>query len=283
MTAPTDRDAADSDPAEEEVVRVSRRPMDPVAVTGLLSHPGEWTITHTPVTGSTNADLAASPEVPHGRVLTTEEQVAGRGRSGREWLCPPGAGLMFSVLLRVPAIPAERRGWTGAVVRLAIVRALDRVCGVHADLKWPNDVLIDGRKCAGILGEVADGAVVIGAGINVSLRPGELPREDATSLLLAGGRTDREALLAGILDEFDDLVNRWADAGGDVDASGIRADYRSACATIGATVRLALPGGSQAVVQAVDVAVDGSLIVVDGSGIRQTYSAADVVHLRTDR
>ncbi len=283
MTAPTDRNAADSDPAEEELVRASRCPIDPVAVTGLLRHPREWTITHTPVTGSTNADLARLPNAPHGRVLTTEEQLTGRGRSGRDWFCPEGAGLMFSVLLRVPQIPVDRRGWTGAVLGLAIVRALGQVSGAQASLKWPNDVLIDGAKCAGILGEVADDALVIGAGINVSLRAEELPRADATSLLLAGsgpGRLDRNALLAAILDEFGDLLERWVRAGGDIEASGLRADYRAACSTVGSRVRLSLPGGSLAIVRAVDVAIDGSLVVEDEKGVRRSYTAADVVHLR---
>ena len=242
---------------------------------------------HVTVTGSTNADLAAdAATLGHGAVLTTDEQVTGRGRAGRDWFCPRGAGLMFSVLLRQPEIPADRRGWFGAVLGLAIVRAMSAVSGVGATLKWPNDVLIDGRKCAGILGEVAGDAIVIGSGINVSLLPSELPRPDATSLLIAaadgaGPRVlDRAALLAGILDEFGSLLHRWAAAGGDVDASGIRAEYLRVCGTVGSRVRLLLPGGGERVLQAVDVAVDGSLVVLDDTGVRRSYAAADVVHLR---
>jgi BirA family biotin operon repressor/biotin-[acetyl-CoA-carboxylase] ligase len=270
---------AGTDP-DDDVLR-SRRPIDPSAVAALLAAPGSWRISHVLRTGSTNADLAAGGH-PHGTVLTTEEQLAGRGRSGRDWSCPFGAGLMFSVLLRLPQVPAERRGWTGAVLGLAIVSAMRRVGGVRADLKWPNDVLIDGRKCAGILGEVADGAVVIGAGINVSLRPAELPRADATSMLLAGGAVDREQLLASVLDEFGLLLGRWTAAAGDIDTSGLRSDYRNACGTIGARVRLQLPGGGQVGGRAVDVAVDGSLVIADAFGARSSYSAADVVHLRPD-
>ena len=274
--------APGADRVADEIGR-SRRPIDPQAVGALLTDPGAWSIAHVERTGSTNSDLAGSTDVPHGRVLITQEQVAGRGRSGRDWFCPPGAGLMFSVLLRIPGIPADRRGWTGAVLGLAIVRAMDRACGVRAGLKWPNDVLIDGLKCAGILGEAVEDAVVIGAGINVSLRADELPREDATSLMLAGGRTDRQSLLAAILDEFGVLLGRWAAVGGDIDASGLRADYRAACVTIGARVRLELPGGDRLVARAADVAVDGSLVVVGAFGARSSYSAADVVHLRPDR
>jgi len=278
-----------------EVAR-SRLPIDPARVSALLAGGGRWRVTHTSVTGSTNADLAAMRAEPHGLVLTTEEQLTGRGRSGRDWLCPAGAGLMFSVLLRLPQVPAERRGWTGAVLGVAIVRALDSF-GVRAQLKWPNDVLIDGAKCAGILGEVADGALVVGAGINVSLQAAELPRADATSLWLAGpvpgtepaipsgdgGPLDRAALLAAILDRFGELIEAWAAATGDIDAAGLRADYRSVCATIGARVRLLLPGGGRAVGTAVDVAPDGALLVRDDAGRQRVFAAADVVHLRPDR
>ena len=273
---------------QQRVLR-SRRLVDPAVVTGLLRGAGPWSVRHVEVTGSTNADLAADARtLPHGTVLTAEEQLTGRGRSGRDWSCPRGAGLMFSVLLREPRIPPERRGWTGAVLGLAIVRALATVSGVTATLKWPNDVLIDGHKCAGILGEVADDAVVIGSGINITLRTGELPRPDATSLLLAAAaatdeQLDREVLLARILDEFSRLLRRWSAAGGDIEASGLRADYKDVCATVGARVRLDLPGGGSAQVLAVDVAADGSLVVQDDAGVRRSYSAADVVHLRPGR
>lgn len=279
MTASTDRD-----PSDAELVRVSRLPIAPSAVTALLRRPADWSITHTPVTGSTNADLAASG-APHMRVLTTDEQLAGRGRSGRDWFCPEGAGLMFSVLLRMPSISPERRGWTGAVLGIAIVRALDRIAGVQAGLKWPNDVLIGGAKCAGILGEVADDALVVGAGINVSLGQDELPRADATSLLLASslpGRMDRHALLAAILDEFGGLLDRWTGTNGNIELSGLRADYLANCSTVGSRVRLFLPGGQVVVARAVDVAIDGALVVEEPSGLRRTYTAADVVHLRPD-
>jgi BirA family biotin operon repressor/biotin-[acetyl-CoA-carboxylase] ligase len=274
--------AAAPPPAAEFPAEVlsSRRPIDPARVAALLTGDRSWVITHSTVTGSTNADLAAAAGLPNSSVLTTEEQLTGRGRSGRDWFCPAGAGLMFSVLLREPAIGADRRGWTGAVLGLAIVRAMGRVSGVAARLKWPNDVLIDGRKCAGILGELADGELIVGAGVNVTLAPAELPRPDATSLWLAGGQLDRAALLAGILDEFAVLLGRWVSAQGDIDASGLRAEYRSACSTIGAEVLLLLPGGAQSRVRAVDVASDGALVVVDSHGTRRSYAAGEVVHVR---
>lgn len=259
----------------------SRRPMNPATVSALLRTPAGWSIRHVDRTGSTNADLAVATDVPDRRVLVTEEQLAGRGRAGRDWFCPPGAGLMFSALLRLPAVPVDRRGWTGALLGLAIVRGVAEL-GVAATLKWPNDVLIDGRKCAGILGEVAGSALIIGTGINVSLLNSELPRADATSLWLSGagpGALDRNALLAVVLDGFGVLLDRWVAAFGDVDVSGLRGEYLQHCSTIGSGVRLQLPGGTELLAEAIDVAPDGSLIVLDRAGRRHSYSAADVVHL----
>ena len=277
----------------------SRRPVDPGQVCAQLVSPLRWRVEQVTVTGSTNADLAgAAPSLESGQVRTAEEQLTGRGRSGRDWFCPPGAGLMFSALLRLPQVPADRRGWTGALLGLAVVHAIDDAVGddkqLRISLKWPNDVLIDGRKCAGILGELVADAVVVGAGINISLCADELPRADATSLLLAGGTPaggsvdapqlpawlDRSRLLAGILDGFGDLLDRWVAAEGDVDVSGIRAEYLGICSTVGATVRLILPGGAERVVRAMDVGADGGLITEDDAGRRTAYSAADVVHLR---
>lgn len=273
-----DEARADSPEAEE-----ARRPIDPADVTARLADPDRWPIDWTARTGSTNADLAARAEAGRlrpGQVLVTEEQVAGRGRAGRQWHCPAGAGLMFSVALDLPAVPAERRGWAGAVLGLAVVAGLRSAAGVPAGLKWPNDVLIDGAKCAGILGEVAGGRLIVGSGINISLTRAELPRDDATSVALAGGRLDRAALLAAILDELRSWCDRWAAAAGDVDAAGIRPAYLRACVTVGAQIRVLLPTQRWVVGEAVDVDAGGALVVADATGRRQSFTVGDVVHVR---
>ena len=312
--------------SDPEMITRSRRPLDPGEVSAHLAAPLRWRVEQVAVTGSTNADLAgAAQALESGQVRTAEEQLTGRGRSGRDWSCPAGAGLMFSCLLRLPQVPADRRGWTGAVLGLAIVGALQDAFGSDArgrvSLKWPNDVLIDGRKCAGILGEAVEDAVVVGAGINVSIGADELPRADATSLLLVAGAAagptvpvpvpvpapesvmrptgtagempaagatdlglpawlDRARLFAGILDHFGNLLDRWVAADGNVDASGVRGQYRTHCSTLGARVRLILPGGAELITRAVDVGADGALLTEDDAGRRASYSAADVVHLR---
>lgn len=277
----------------------SRRPLSAAALGGAVGP--RWTVEHVDVTGSTNADLAArladpartAADLPDGTVLVTEEQVSGRGRAGRTWHCPAGAGLMFSVALRLPRVAAAHRGWVGIVLGIAVVEGLRATTGLSVTLKWPNDVLIDDRKCAGVLGEFAGPGVVVGTGINVGLGADELAAASAgaapgavtptppTSLSVAGSpQLDRAVLLAAILDRLGHWLDRWGQAGGDPIRSGIRDAYRTHCSTLGRAVRLHLPGGQQVDGYAADIAPDGAIVVVTGDGTRRTYGAADVVHLR---
>ena len=258
--------------------------MDIAAVKVALRRADGWRLEHVLATGSTNDDLALRSRAPGdlqlaGAVLVTEEQIAGRGRSGRQWSCPAGAGLMFSVAVDVSAIPPARRAWTGVALALSVVSAFGSVADVSAGLKWPNDVLVDGAKCGGILAESSGDLVVVGVGLNISLEQAELPRPDATSLLLLGASVDRNELLAAVLDEFGRLLADWRAAGGDVDRAGLRPAYLAACVTLGSTVRLELPGGEAVVGSAVDVDADGSIVLESGAR-RVRYSAGDVVHLR---
>ena len=262
--------------------------MDVGAVAARLRQPDRWRLRSVRSTGSTNGDLAAEVQTaqvqraqfpPDGTVLITEEQTAGRGRSGRQWTCPAGAGLMFSVAVDAAAIPPSRRPWTGVAMGLAAVSAFSSLAGVRADLKWPNDVMISGAKCGGILAESVGDIVIVGAGLNITLDRSELPRPEATSLLLAGSRVDRNALLAAVLDALAELLDGWRTAGGDVQRSGLRSRYLAACATIGTRVRLELPGGGTVTGTAVDVD-DGGAIVLEADGQQASYAAGDVVHLR---
>lgn len=244
-----------------------------------------WSVTHVAETGSTNADLVrrAARGASHGEVLVADVQHQGRGRMGRVWQAPPGTALLFSALLRLPAIPVARRGWVGAVLGLAIVAAVWDRTGIEAGLKWPNDVLIGGSKVAGILAEMAgDDVVVVGAGLNVSVAAAALPRADATSLVLSGAdpaRCDRDVLLAAILDRYGALLARWQAAGGDIDASGLRAEYLRSCFTVGSHVALHLPDGTTVTGRAIDVAPDGSIVIGSGGSLRH-FAAGDVQHLR---
>ncbi|HWG99180.1 MAG TPA: biotin--[acetyl-CoA-carboxylase] ligase [Pilimelia sp.] len=221
-----------------------------------------------------------------------------------------------------PAVPAARWGWLPLLAGVALVEAVRARCGVDAVLKWPNDLLVrlDGRarddgvgtgpagddragdrvgddagrqrygKCGGILAEAAPGsgpsAVVVGIGLNVSLRADELPDTGggppATSLRLAGARdADRDPLLRALLRALADWYARWRRAGGEAEASGLRPAYEHACGTIGRPVLVLLPEGERLSGTATGVDPDGRLVVrpEDDSAAR-AVAAGDVRHLR---
>jgi BirA family biotin operon repressor/biotin-[acetyl-CoA-carboxylase] ligase len=152
----------------------------------------------------TEASQLAAAGAPSGTVVGADEQTAGQGRHGRSWHSEPGSGLYFSVILRHQFKPVNLPVVTlalGLAVRDAILHAADLVC----DLRWPNDVLIQSKKCAGILTELQGSAIIAGVGINVnhSSFPREL-RDIATSLRLAGARVySREGLLVELLPAID--------------------------------------------------------------------------------
>jgi BirA family biotin operon repressor/biotin-[acetyl-CoA-carboxylase] ligase len=187
----------DSFPGDEE----GRPVLDAASLNGALaSGPGLWReVQVVEETGSTNADLLARARsgAGEGLVLVAEAQTSGRGRMGRRWISSPRRALTFSVLLR-PAVPAGRLGWAPLLAGVAVASALQRTAGVDARLKWPNDVLVDGAKIAGILAERWGNAIVIGTGINVLQQRGELPVPTATSLLVAQGARAAAARGAGV-------------------------------------------------------------------------------------
>jgi BirA family transcriptional regulator, biotin operon repressor / biotin---[acetyl-CoA-carboxylase] ligase len=231
-------------------------------------------------TGSTNVDVieAARAGAAEGLVLVAEHQRAGRGRAGRHWSSPPRAGLSVSVLLR-PRVPAARWGWLPLLAGVALAESVDRVAGVAAALKWPNDLLVGDRKCAGILAEAVAGAVVVGIGLNVTLRTEELPAPEATSLALAGARTtDRAVLLVALLHRMRDWYERWQAAGGDADASGLRPAYLRSCRTVGSPVRVRLPDGSDLAGTAETVDPEGRLVVRTPER-SHLLAAGDVTHV----
>jgi BirA family transcriptional regulator, biotin operon repressor / biotin---[acetyl-CoA-carboxylase] ligase len=233
-------------------------------------------------TGSTNSDLLADARrgVAEGAVLAAETQSAGRGRIGRQWVTPPRAALTFSVLLRPAAVPQARRGWVPLLAGVALALALRQEAGVDARLKWPNDVLVNGAKLAGILAEQSDDAIVVGAGINVSTRLDELPVPGATSLALEGAAvTDRDRLLAAVLRELERWYLAWTGRAGDAGESGLAAEYRRLSATLGRPVAVSLPGGQTMTGEADGVDDLGRLVVGSPEG-PVPISAGDVIHVR---
>jgi BirA family biotin operon repressor/biotin-[acetyl-CoA-carboxylase] ligase len=156
-------------------------------------------------------------ELSEGAVALTEEQTEGRGRLGRRWLSPPGVSLLFSVLLEPPVETARLPELT-VVAGKASAQAIGHVTGLEPEIKLPNDVLIGGRKTAGILAEARDGRVVLGIGVNVNATAPDLPQgidPPATSLLLeTGNEVDRVELLVEILDRFERAYDDWVAATG---------------------------------------------------------------------
>ncbi|MGE5132183.1 MAG: biotin--[acetyl-CoA-carboxylase] ligase [Gemmatimonadota bacterium] len=262
-------------------------PLSAAALTAALVRPGGlWRrIEVVAQTGSTNADLLALAAAggAAGTVLAAEAQHAGKGRLGRTWTTPPGAGLTFSVLLRPAGVPAAGLGWLPLLAGVAAAAAVREVTGVPARLKWPNDLLAGERKLAGILAESRGQAVVVGVGLNVSQRAGDLPVPTATSLLLEqaalpAGRA-REAILTAILTGLERWYTAWTAAAGDADGCGLRAEYLRQCATVGREVRVLLPGDRALTGRAADVDALGRLVVRTPAGLT-AVSAGDVVHVR---
>ncbi|MFF2626455.1 biotin--[acetyl-CoA-carboxylase] ligase [Kitasatospora griseola] len=268
---------------------LDRPPLDEAALRLDLLRPGAlWTsLDVVSETGSTNSDLAARAKdgAPEGAVLVAESQNAARGRLDRRWTAPPRSGLFLSVLLRPQGVPMERYGWLPILIGTAVSATLDRIAGVRTGLKWPNDLQaeVDGqeRKLGGILTELSGGAVIVGLGLNVSLRQSELPVPTAASLALAGAETtDRATLLRAVLREFAELYGEWTAAAGDPHASGLLPAYTARCTTLNRPVKVQLPGDRELLGDAVAVDGDGRLVVRTPDGTRHAVAAGDVVHVR---
>ncbi|MEK6251479.1 MAG: biotin--[acetyl-CoA-carboxylase] ligase [Actinomycetota bacterium] len=218
---------------------------------------------------STN-DLArelAAGGAPQGTVVTAEEQVAGRGRQGRSWTAPAGKALLYSAIVR----PLEQRHLVLPLAApLAVAEAAEAMADVSCAIKWPNDVWIEGRKCAGVLIEARpqDGWAVIGVGLNVSIEPDEFPeelRETATSL-------GADATVDGALQALNESLTRWTRA----DPQEVLAAFRERDALRGR--QIAWDGGNGT---AEGIDERGNLLVATGSGEQVSLGAGEI-HLRLD-
>ncbi|MBN2507842.1 MAG: biotin--[acetyl-CoA-carboxylase] ligase [Verrucomicrobia bacterium] len=233
-------------------------------------------------TGSTNdvVDKLARDGVPEGVVVFAETQTRGRGRLGRSWCSPARRGLWFSVLLR-PNLRPESATQLTVAAATAVARALRGFARVDPQIKWPNDILIQGRKAAGILTDLSAELdhikhVVLGIGINVNLGATDLPpelRRVATSLRLATGRSHRRAdLAAGVLRELDaDYARirqqRFPD---------IAAEWAAQCSTLGQTVRIDI-GGRRVHGRAESLDDTGALLLRTTHGHLERIMGGDVI------
>jgi BirA family biotin operon repressor/biotin-[acetyl-CoA-carboxylase] ligase len=240
-------------------------------------------LTVLPECASTNAELreraADAVAWPHLSVLLTDSQTAGRGRLDRTWSTPPGSALAVSVLLRELPAEAAAWGWIPLAAGMAMTDAIAAQLPEHeVGLKWPNDVLVDGRKICGILAEVTGGAVIVGTGVNTAMTVQQLPVPTATSFVALGVDVDVDRLVSDYLTGLGSAVAQLAGSG-DAVASGLHGEVTARCLTLGQTVNVSMPDGSTLRGRAARLAADGRLVIDDGSAEHEVLSG-DVVHVR---
>lgn len=230
-----------------------------------------------PSVGSTMdlAREAASQGAPEGTIAAADEQTAGRGRLGRTWVTPPAVNLASTIVVRPPHSVLRD---IAMIAPLAVCHGIQDVAAIRPDIKWPNDVMINGKKVAGVLIEVPEAAsqdhavVLVGCGINVNFDPRQYEeiRDIATSVRVECGRdVDREALLAAYLAHFERHYDA-ARAG-----ESMRDRWRERLVTLGQAVHASWPGGEADGV-AEDVDEGGALIVRTSSGAKVIVEAGDV-------
>ena len=231
--------------------------------------------------GSTNdaAMAAGHAGEAEGLAILADRQERGRGRSGRAWASLPGVGLYTSILLR-PAVPPRQAPLLTIVAGLAVADAIKAFVQIEPSLKWPNDVLLDGRKVAGILTEMATvgqqiGHVVVGIGVNVRHRLADFPTDvqaTATSIELIGRRrAERGEVAVAVYSALD----RWYTAFCDGERIGILAEARARTATLGRPVTVQA-GSEQWKGTALDLDAEGALLVQDEEGVVRRVLADEV-------
>ncbi len=229
---------------------------------------------------STNqyAKRAAEEGAPDGMLIIADEQTAGKGRSGRHWVTPPGEAIAFTLILR-PKLATDRISMVTLVMGLAVVNAINALYDLNAGIKWPNDAVTGGRKICGILTEMSAEIteihyIVIGVGINANLTefPEEI-RSIATSLKLELGHdVNRAELIACVMKEFERLYTRFENAG---DLRDMRDEYNSACLNMDQRVRVLDPAGEYTGT-ARGINDLGALIVEMEDGTRREVSSGEV-------
>lgn len=241
-------------------------------------------IMHFHETDSTNtrALFLARGGAAEGTVVLADRQTAGRGRMNREWHSPGGTGIYLSIIL-TPRAPLNSLPGITLVAAVAAAEALESAAGVRADIKWPNDLLLNNRKICGILTELHardDGAaiVIVGIGINVNTPAERFPaevRDIASSLLIETGReTSREEIVISLLERFerryemfifgrfDAILDRWREYSGIIgrrvciEQDGVR--------TLGTVV---------------DIDMGGALVILNISGSRQMILSGDITYI----
>ena len=205
-----------------------------------------------------------------GTVVVADAQTAGRGRQGRLWHAPPCTCLLFSVLLR-PALPPAQ--WPHALwpLAVALAEAVEHTAGARPAVKWPNDLMLRGRKLGGLLAETTRGGVVVGAGLNVNFAAADLTVDQPLTTLAdaVGQPVSREALLIASLRLFEQWYHRWLAAPDEVWEA-----WRANAYLIGQQVEVTV-GSRRYAGTVVDQDRDGNLCVRTADGAAQRFAAGD--------
>ena len=235
-----------------------------------------------PETGSTNSALARLGEegAPEGTVLLAECQLQGKGRLGRVWASPPGVNLYGSVLLRPPITPLEAPQLT-LLSAVAVARTVSLCTGLTPVIKWPNDILVNGRKVAGLLNEMTAetdrvSTVVLGIGVNLNMTRDQFPpelRHPASSLFLESGQpVDRIVFSRRLLEELDALYDRYLGGG----YGAIRDEWLSFCGVVNRRVRVDDGGAPSREGTVLGIDESGALLLRRDDGQVEPVYAGDV-------
>ena len=232
-----------------------------------------WRVSVVELTASTQSDLsnlASENLVQNGDVIAAEFQSAGRGRLERSFDAPAGSALLFSFFLS-PKRKREDWGFVAHLAALSMHTIVAKSVDTNITLKWPNDILINDKKVAGLLAQMTNNGLIIGMGLNVEMTSEELPVPTATSLAIAGSnQLDRNKILSTFLNQFASDFQEW-DSGRDfID------EYSSASGTLGREVQVEVVGRDNRMGVAQSVTTTGALLLSDGFEV----NVGDVVHLR---
>jgi BirA family biotin operon repressor/biotin-[acetyl-CoA-carboxylase] ligase len=238
------------------------------AITSALAN-GYWRVSVVDEIDSTQNYLRTS-NPKSGDLITAEYQSAGRGRLDRKFDAEKSSALLFSFYYE-PQNEVKNLGYLTLLVGASVTQSLNEITNTNSfKCKWPNDVLFNQEKVAGLLAEKTSNGVIVGIGINVSTTKTALPVAHATSVFLATDlHLDRNLLLAKILNNLENELLEWQSG------KDLTAKYRALSATIGSQVRIALPDGSSVEGTAVDIDETGSLHLDNG----QLITVGDVIHL----
>lgn len=229
---------------------------------------------------NTYAKRAAEGSFKEGTVVIADEQTAGRGRLGRNWVSTKGKGIWMSLMLKPDILPADAPKLT-IVAAYAVARALENCCRLEAKIKWPNDIVAGGKKLCGILTEMSAEAddinyVIIGIGINANLELDDFGPEVsgiATSVRIESGRTiSRKALVASVLDEFEKAYGIFSRDG----SIGFLLDeYKEKSAVLGKDIRV-ISKKEEIIGLAVDISMEGHLVVRLADGTSREIMSGEV-------